>query len=121
VTTIQFVPEVCKSEGDKAASFEGHVVIQCPDFDQRYGLIEKAGFEMDADGKMLSGAKQLPAIRKAVKIVKEMDLIKEVALKKLADASEFKSFEDLTFDPDCDPILIELAMQVMNGFRPSKK
>lgn len=121
MNTIQFVPEVCKSEDGKVATFSGHVTIQKPNFDQRYELIENAGFVMDDEGKMLMGAKQLPAIRKAVKIVNELGLVKEVKLVKLADQVAFGSLEDLGFDPDCDSILIEIATQVMNGFRLTKK
>ena len=116
---IQFVPEACKASEGKDAKFSGHINIQCPTFDERYELIEKAGFEMDSEGKIATGIKQLPALRKAVKFSKEF--VKGVALKKLDDGTEYKSFEEMEVDPDCDEILIEIGTQVMNGFRVSKK
>lgn len=117
--TIQFVPEACKASEGKEARFEGHVEIECPKFNERYELIEKAGFEMDAEGRILTGIKQLPALRKSVELSKPF--VKSVALKKIEGGVEYKSFEDLEYDPDCDEVLIEIGSQVMNGFRVSKK
>ncbi len=43
-----------------------------------------------------------------------------VDLKKIDGGIEYKSFESLTLDPDCDPILMQVASELRQGFKPSK-
>lgn len=112
---INYTPDACKP-GEKQ-SMQGSVIITVPTFDERYGYIEEAGFETNDKGDIEGGVKNLKAIRKMVQLSQKH--YKAVNLKKL-DGVEVKSFEAMVDEPDCDAVLIEVAMQLMNGFKASK-
>lgn len=125
--TIKFVPQACKeheiSKGKAKikipATFEGHLVMKCPDIDERYGILEDLGLEANASGEVKATETNLFAsIRKMIKAAKPF--FQEVHIKKIADGKEFKSFDDLSFDPDCDEIILEAARALKEGFRPGK-
>lgn len=110
----EFIPTVCRP---KDAEIKGSVTLRMPTFDEKYSYIENCGFGMDADGNVEAGIGQLGAIRKMVSLTKGH--YEGVALK-TADGTEFKTFEDMQYDSRCDPILIEVAAQVMGGLQAGK-
>lgn len=109
---VKYIPEVCKGEG---ATFEGSLEIKVPSFDQKYQYIEDAGFELGEDGAVAGGMKNMKAIRAMVRFSK--DHYVNVDLKRKSDGKEFKSFDDMQYDSDCDSILIEVAGKLMHGFK----
>lgn len=127
MTTIKFVPQACSEhvvEKGKAkikmpATFEGHLVMRCPDIDERYGILEDLGLQANEKGEVKSTETNLFAsIRKMIKASKPF--FHEVHIKRIADGKEFNSFEDLSFDPECDEIILEAARALKEGFRPGK-
>lgn len=112
---VSYVPNQCKGDDKK---FEGSLIVSLPSFDQKYQYMEDSGFSVNDKGEFESGVKQIPAIRKMVKYVK--DHIITVSLKKLSDGSDITSYDQMIYDSDCDGILIEVAMQLMNGFKVGK-
>lgn len=112
---FKFTPEACKGEN---AVFSGDIILTAPTFDDRYDYIEKANFEMDENGQIKAGLSQMPALRKMVKFSQKH--YKEVSLINNKTAETYGSFDDLTYDPACDGILIEVAMALMNGFKLGK-
>lgn len=119
----EFVPSVCKTDGDKPALFSGSVKLRKPTFDERYIWIEKFGLEANkiAEGASESEARllQLPLLRKAVK--DSAEFFKDVSITKLSDGQKYSSFEALSMDSDCDSILFEIATLYIGGFRPGEK
>jgi len=111
---VKVEPEACKKEG---TNIKGHVVMRVPSFDEKYRYIEECGFEVDEDGQMKMSMKQMGAIRKMVSFSK--DHYEEIKLVK-RDGKKVESFEQMQYDPDCDEILIEVASQLMNGFKVGK-
>lgn len=109
---IDYIPTQCKGEDKK---FEGTVKIKLPSFDQKYLYMEQSGFSVNEKGEFESGIKQIPAIRKMVSFAK--DHIVSVSLKKIPSGVQFKAYDEMIYDGDCDSILIEIAMQLMNGFK----
>ena len=109
---IEYVPTQCKG---KDKTFEGSLKIKLPTFDQKYLYMEQSGFSVNEKGEFEAGMKQIPAIRKMVCFAKEH--IVGVDLKKIKPSMEIKSFVQMSYDSDCDAILIEVAMQLMNGFK----
>lgn len=107
-----------KQEKSEEAIFEGHILLKKPLMHERYELIEKTGFVVTDKGEVEASVKQLPAMIKLVSLVKSHFV--EVALKKKDGAVEYKSYDDLSFDPDCELLLITLASLIMGGFRPGK-
>lgn len=113
---IKFTPKVCTQE---APEFSGSVTMKVPMFDERYEVLDQMGIVIDAqtgEAKMLDGS-SFTSIRKMVKA--SIPFYKAVELKHV-DGREFKSVEDLLADPDCDPVLIDVAMAISRGFRPGK-
>jgi hypothetical protein len=116
---VEFIPSVCKDSEEAKASFSGSVKVQVPSFDERYQFIEDCGIDVADDGGVSRKGSNFSIIRNMVKASEKF--YKGVEMKRLSDGKEFKSFADLSMDPDCDSILIEVAKEIRNGFRPSQK
>lgn len=113
--TISFIPEDAQG---KNAAFEGEVMLAPLSFDQRYGMIEECGFELDEKGEVGANLKALGPMRKMVKLSKPH--IKKVNLVRKSDKKHFTSYDELTMDSDCDKILIGIASFLMGGNKPGK-
>jgi len=109
---IKYVPTQCRGEN---AIFEGSLTIKAPTFNERYTYIEESNFKYDADGEISGGMDQLPAIRKMVGASEKHYAKVEIKNKETSQA--YKSFADMSIDSACDPILIEIAMNLLNGFK----
>ncbi len=112
---IDFVPRVCKGD---APLFEGFVKLRLPSFDERMKYLEDAGVVIKEDGTVDHSLKQMSAVRKLVQFSAAHYI--KVSLKKVEDGSLISNFEELTLDPDCDGILIEVASSIASGLKPSK-
>ena len=112
---IKFSPKACL-EGKE---FSGTVTMRVPMFDERYEVLDQMGIKIDAASGEASMADvgSFASIRKMVKA--SQSFYKAVEIKH-ADGREFKSFEDLQSDPDCDAILVDVALAISRGFRPGK-
>ncbi len=116
--TIKFVPEVCKGE---AATFDGYIDFAALSFDQRCEYLEKVGTKVGEDGKLESVSDRIALMRSLVATSKAHYLV--VDLTKKSTGEVYKSFDDMTYDPDCYPILNEVAMLLIQGLsmgNPSK-
>ena len=113
--TVKFVPSVAKGE---EKTFEGFIELKPLGFDERFEMLDVLGIDLDDEGKI-----ELPQDKKAqIRMMRKMvDFAKKqyltVSLKKLSTGEEYTSFDDLSIDQDCNGILIEVATQVMNGFK----
>jgi hypothetical protein len=112
---IQYIPKQCQEGGD----FTGHVLVRVPLFDERYEIIDQMGLKLDQEtGEMkMADLNSFAAIRKMVTASMKFYVGVEI---KHADGREFKSKDDLLSDPDCDAILIDVAMAVSRGFKMGK-
>jgi len=108
---IKYVPTACRGE-EKV--FEGSVTIKAPSFDERYGYIDESGFKFNEDGEISGGMEQIKAIRNLVKSSQSHYV--KVEIKHKETGKEFKCFEEMAYDNRCDPILTEVAMNLLNGF-----
>lgn len=111
---IKFTPKAC--EGPE---FSGSVTMRVPMFDERYEMLDQMGIKIDVSTGEASMEEvgSFSSIRRMVKA--SSGFYKSVEIKH-SDGREFKSFEDMQSDPDCDQILIEVAMAISRGFRPGK-
>lgn len=112
---IKYTPEQAKG---KKPQFEGHVLLKRPDAAERMEFIEECQFKLDDKGEMLPTKNQAGAIARGIRALKPY--IKAVKLRYLEDKTDFKSYEDMSYDPICDQILGELVGIIVHGFRPSK-
>ncbi len=111
---VKFVPSMCLEGND----FSGHVIVKVPGFDERYEMLDQIGLKIGTDGTMSADDMNgIGAIRKLVSYSQKF--YREVLIKH-KDGREFSSFEDLSLDPECDAILIEVASKLRNGFHVGK-
>ncbi len=119
---IEFVPSVCREETVAGVlrnnTFEGHIKLKVPTFDERYAFTEDCGMVVADDGGIERKASNFTIMRNMVK--NSAKFYVSVAMKKLKDGTEYTSFDCLSADPDCDAILLEVAREVRSGFRPGK-
>ena len=108
-----------RKEVDVKATFSGELVIYRPTIDERYEFAELLGLDVSKDGEVVQSEGSVVKMMRNLLRASEKFYAK-VALKRLSDGQEFKSFEELSVDPDCEGILIEVGMQIKNGFRASK-
>ena len=118
-----FKPSVCKetegADGVKVQpTYEGQIELFVPSFDQRFQYIEEAGFEVKENGEVDAGVKNIKSIRKIVGLSEKH--YKSVFLKNIETGEEFKSFSDISFNPDLANVMIEVAAALLNGLKVSK-
>lgn len=112
---VVITPLVCREEN---SLLQGTVTIEVPSFDQKYQYMEECNFDVSESGDIKTSKQQLKAIRKMVALSEKH--YNKVNIKRKSDGKEFNSFEDLTYDSDCDSILIEMAGKLMSGFKMGK-
>lgn len=135
---IKFVPKVCgphkeikmipakvageamgQEEVDVEATFEGHIMLRGNTYDERMEMLEANGIMANSKGEVTdTSISVISELRKLVK--KSKDHYLSVHLKRLKDGKEFKSFDEMSEDPDCDAILSEVGFALRQGFRPGK-
>lgn len=115
--SVKYIPEACKGEKPE---FSGEVVVRPPSFDEKYEYLETSGLDLDDSGNvhMPSGMGKIKLMRNLVKLSQKNYV--SVSLKNNATGEEYKSFEDLSSDPDCHNIMVEVASQMLNGFKLGK-
>ncbi len=112
---VTFEPSVCKPQKvdetgkEIAAEYAGTVTIRMPTYDERLGFYE--GVDM-GDSTEKTGIAFMRAIARQVP-----RFIEEVAIKRLDDGFEFKSFDDLNIDSDMVPVITEIATKLVGKHR----
>jgi hypothetical protein len=112
---VNYIPSQAKGE---SPLFSGSILLKAPTFDQRFEYLEISGFQPEMDGTVESRMSQLKAIRKSVQLSKPHYI--SVNIKHLETGDEFKSFEEMTMNPVCDTILMEIGALMVGGIRPGK-
>lgn len=116
---VTYTPQVCRNQSadgkKKKPTFKGVVILKQPTFDEKYSYMEECGFDLDESGSVGAAVGKLKSIRKMVGLSKKHYV--KVELERLSDSKAFKSFDDLQYEAECDAILIEIASQVVSGFR----
>lgn len=126
---IKYVPQVCTDhevelkDGQKEmvkATFEGYIMLKGTTYDERMEMLESLSVTANAKGEVdtSTSINMVAETRKLVKRAKEKVI--SVHLKNLATGVEYKTFEDMDSDPDCDAILSELGFAFRKGFKPGK-
>jgi hypothetical protein len=117
--TIDFIPEACKGD---SAKFEGSVVLRAPTMAERakYRFMAFSKLKGDPFGEQTTADKleQVVAMAEVCEVTK--DHIKEIHIRRKSDGYEFKNYEELSCDYECEAILIEIATQMVKGVLVSK-
>lgn len=114
---IVFIPKAVK-EG----KFSGSITLLKPSFKQRYEMFSAIGLKINQDqngkAEMAGDTNHFDLIAKSVEYTKQF--YKKVELKNVETGQEFTSFDDLTYESECDDILSEIANLYMGGFKLGK-
>ncbi len=112
--TINFVPACCKGEG---ATHEGSVTLRLPTFDEKFDYIEQMSVMANDAGEIEKDVtmSKLRTIRALVKLSQPHYV--EVSLKNKATGDEMKSFDDLQYSDEGHAVLMEVAGQLVHGFK----
>lgn len=115
--TFEFTPTACRDsaegEGASASPFKGTITLRRPTFDERFAIAEEVGLEYDENGSVKNTSNQLAILRKMVRFSEKF--YEKVSIERRDGSEKFASFEDLSIEPDCGPILIEAAGALFNG------
>jgi len=110
--------------------FEGHIMLRPPEFDECMEYLEQSGVDLveeeekdkkkkeSKDDKIEVAKKNMKQLRAMVRI--SAPHYKEVKLKNRETQTEYKSFHDLSVDPECRNLLAVVGGMVVRGFGPSK-
>ena len=110
---VKLIPSACVSKGKAKAQFDGFLMMRQVTFDEKYQYLEDFTTEGE-EGEEPSRKDQIKRLRSMVSSSKAH--YEEVKLTRLKDEKRFASFEDLSLDPGCHEILIEVATQMLGGF-----
>lgn len=106
-----FIPTACKEGG----SFEGSITLKMMPYAERLRTIARCKFELTAEGLKEKKSESLEAIASLIEAVSKY--IVKVEIKHIESGKVFSSYDEMSFDPICDEILMELGMQFMSGFK----
>lgn len=102
-------------ESEKCA---GLIKLRPTTFKERWKYVEACNFKVNEAGEIEKGAANLPAMLAMVELSRPHYIEASVKLKE--SGKEFKSFEEMELDNDCDEVLIGAAAFLMNGGKVSK-
>lgn len=135
--TVKFLPKAVtgfdvEGEGGQKISipprYSGHIILKAPTFFERQELkgllLEVVAKDGEADLEAIRSKKEVnvsAVVKGMAAIVKaSVPFYQEVALKNLSTGEELKSFDDLSYDPDAESILQEVAQELASGLSISK-
>jgi hypothetical protein len=110
--TLKFIPSAVSAEG---ATLTGHLILKVPNLSEKLDIEAVRGSSLDGDGNVTT--EKIPVVKILKDVLKLVQpFFIEVQITK-ADKTEHKSYDDLSDDPDCHGILIEVATKYMSGFK----
>jgi hypothetical protein len=104
---FEFVPSLCKGENPQ---FKGSITLSKPSFDEKYQYLEEMGYDEDNKPNTMKMLRMM--VRHSEKHYVKIDLQK--------GDKKITKFEQLSYDDDCHPILIEVAGRLFK-YRSRKK
>lgn len=100
-------------------TFTGEIILRRPNHNERQDFVDTLNLKINEEGDVdVSAMEPLKMVRSMVNISEKF--YAKVDLTRIDDGERFESFEDLSFDAECDPILMDVATALMNGNRVSK-
>jgi hypothetical protein len=116
---VKYVPSRCEGKDSK---YSGHIMLVPPGICERYEYLD-AIEEHDLDKEDEEDKKKLyrsnmKKIRLSIELSKKH--YTSVHIKRKSDGFKYESFDDLSRDPECDGILIEIGGKITAGLPPSK-
>ncbi len=111
---INYVPSSAKG---KSAKFKGSVVLKVPSIIDRYKFMGMAKIKAEGDNLTMQSDTngQLEYITKMIE--QSIPFYVKVDLEYISTQKKYTNFDELAHDPDCDSVVIEIASNLVNGFR----
>lgn len=112
--TFEVIPSVCQGESPK---WEGKLVLRKFSFDEKFEFIQAMDVEVSKDGSLeaYKTSQQLDRVRRMVSLSEKYYV--SVDLVNKATGLKVNSFEDMTFEDELHPVLIETASKLIEGFK----
>lgn len=112
---VNYTPKSCQEAGAKVT---GTLTLKVPSVIQKYDYMDKCGIEVSAENAEVDIAKlnTLRFLRTLVELSE--DHYVKIDLKKKSGEA-VGTWEQLIHDPDCAPIVNEVATALISGFQPS--
>lgn len=121
--TVNFIPKACLELEGIAPEFSGSIELRVPNYTERNMLKRLMMKAFIKDGELntdIAKADVIALMEKTAELVEESkNFYVSVNIKHVSGA-EFKSFEDLGYDPKCESILQECAQELANGISLGK-
>ena len=109
--TMKYVPTQARGED---AKFSGFVELRLPRFEEKLKYLESLNITFDEDGTVDLKNKQ-SNVKTLINMLEiAADHYVTVDLKHI-DGREYKDYDDLSVDSDCQSILTEISSVVLNG------
>jgi hypothetical protein len=110
--TFEFIPTACKGDNKK---FTGKLVLRHLTLEEKLDFADDTFLSADLEALNSKDMKEkgsagLKLLKQTLKILK--DHVEEVAITRVSDGVQFKSYDDLSSSEDTHAILIEAA----NGY-----
>lgn len=112
---VNYVPAACKGE---TPQFKGSVVLRVPSIIERYDYLSMANLDVSGSELDVSSVNKFDYVKKLIAASEKH--YQKVELIKLSDGTEYKTYQDLIHDPECDSIVIEIASNLPNGYKLGK-
>ncbi len=121
--TVTYIPKACVELEGVAPEFSGSIELRVPNYTERNmlkRLLMKA-FIKDGELNIDAGKTDVMALmERTAELVEESKKFYISVDIKHVSGSEFKSFEDLGYEPKCESILQECAQELANGISLGK-
>lgn len=114
--TVTYVPKACLGDD---ATFEGSIEIKTLGVEEKMTLYSDQGMDVDVGEDGLERVKKarsnITFLVSAIRVAKPKYV--SVNLKHKATGLEFKSYDDLDSEAEGHPIISEVAMAMLSGFK----
>jgi hypothetical protein len=112
---FKYEPSLCKGDG----VFKGYVMLEIPSYPQRLKYIKECHFQVKKSENGIEVSDSMANIDALIKMVELAKIhVKEVHITK--DGYEYKDFEDMLSDADCDELNNDIAGVILNGIKLGK-
>lgn len=117
IRKVDFVPSICKGTEEKEAEYSGHLILKLPHVKEKIAMMRSFKLKLNKDNEIEQSEDPADIMDAMIEICEKMIL--ESHLKR-SDESEI-SVDDLFYDSDLTPVLMEVGSAILNKLRPSKK
>lgn len=112
--TRKYTPKACEGED---ALFSGHVVLNCPAYEDRIEILSQHPEFFDKNDKKDKTAQTKKEMENLLSVMKwSYKFYQEVKITRISDKQKFNSLDDLRYSTDCQAILIDVSTQLAKGF-----